>query len=125
VTVTSDEAQLRAVYAEHGRAMQLHATRLRGDRALAEDVVQEALIRLWRNREVVTNRKGSLRGWLLTVVHNIAIDRIRPAPDPVGFQNLAACVDLLFQAARSYSLIIPPRTGRRLIRWWWLRFGTG
>jgi RNA polymerase sigma-70 factor (ECF subfamily) len=57
--------------------MQLHATRLLGDRALAEDVVQEALIRLWRHREVVSNGKGSLPGWLLTVVNNIAVDRIR------------------------------------------------
>jgi RNA polymerase sigma-70 factor, ECF subfamily len=57
--------------------MQLHATRLLGNRALAENVVEEALIRLWRNREVLTNRKGSLCGWLLPVVHNMAIDRIR------------------------------------------------
>ena len=36
--------------------------------------------------------------------------------DPVGFQNSATAVDLDFQAARSYSLIKPPRTGLRVIR---------
>jgi hypothetical protein len=36
---------------------------------------------------------------------------------PVGFQNSATGADLRFQAARSYSLISPPRTGRRLIGW--------
>ena len=36
--------------------------------------------------------------------------------DPVGFQNSATGPDLAFYAARSYSLMRPPRTGRRLIR---------
>jgi hypothetical protein len=35
---------------------------------------------------------------------------------PVGFQNSAIDSDLRIQAARSYSLISPPSTGRRLIR---------
>ena len=35
---------------------------------------------------------------------------------PVGFQNSATGPDLVFYAARSYSLMRPPRTGRRLIR---------
>ena len=43
---------------------------------------------------------------------------------PVGFQNSATGADLGFYAARSYSLMRPPRTGRRLIRSW-ERPGTG
>ena len=39
-------------------------------------------------------------------------------PNPVGFQNSATGLDLGFYAARSYSLMRPPRTGRRLIRSW-------
>ncbi|MCW2718114.1 MAG: polymerase sigma-70 factor, subfamily [Pseudonocardiales bacterium] len=57
--------------------MQMYATRLLGDAAAAEDVVQEALIRLWRNPDVLTNGKGSVRGWLLTVVRHIVIDGAR------------------------------------------------
>ena len=37
-------------------------------------------------------------------------------PHPVGFQNSATGPDLGFYAARSYSLMRPPRTGRRWIR---------
>jgi hypothetical protein len=40
------------------------------------------------------------------------------APQPVGFRNSAIVPDLDFYAARSYSLIRPPRTGQRLIRSW-------
>lgn len=57
--------------------MLAYATRLLGDRAAAEDVVQEALVRAWRNPQVLTNGKGSTRGWLLTVVRNLVIDRAR------------------------------------------------
>lgn len=55
----------------------MYATRLLGDPVAAEDVVQEALIRAWRNPDVFANNKGSVRGWLLTVVRNIVIDRSR------------------------------------------------
>lgn len=72
-----DEALIQAVYREHGRAMLAYASRLLNDRAAAEDVVQEALIRAWRHPEVLTNGKGSIRGWLLTVVRNLVTDRQR------------------------------------------------
>jgi RNA polymerase sigma-70 factor, ECF subfamily len=77
MTRENDEEMARAVFAEHGRAMQLYASRLLGDRALAEDIVQEALIRIWRHPEVLTNGQGSVRGWLLTTVRNIVVSRIR------------------------------------------------
>ena len=73
----ASEALIQAVYREHGRAMLAYATRLLGDRAAAEDVVQEALIRAWRHPEALTNGKGSIRGWLLTVVRNLVTDRAR------------------------------------------------
>jgi len=72
-----DEALVHAVYAEHGRALLAYATRLLGDRAAAEDVVQETLIRAWRHPEALTNGKGSTRGWLMTVTRNLVTDRIR------------------------------------------------
>ncbi|MET8749918.1 sigma-70 family RNA polymerase sigma factor [Streptomyces sp. NPDC059104] len=74
---STDEALIRSVYEEHGNALLAYATRLTGDRAAAEDVVQETLIRAWRHSEVLVNGKGSVRGWLLTVARNIITDRYR------------------------------------------------
>lgn len=74
---SADEALLRALYADHGRALLAYATRLTGDRAAAEDVVQETLVRAWRKLDVVTNGRGSVRGWLFTVARNIVIDQVR------------------------------------------------
>ncbi|MGV9298890.1 MULTISPECIES: sigma-70 family RNA polymerase sigma factor [Amycolatopsis] len=73
----ADEALVRALFEEHGRAMLAYATRLLGDRAAAEDVVQEALVRAWRSPDSLVNGRGSVRGWLLTVVRNLVIDRFR------------------------------------------------
>lgn len=72
-----DEALVRSLFDEHGKAMLAYATRLTDDRAAAEDVVQEALVRAWRHSGDLVNGRGSVRGWLLTVVRNIVIDRAR------------------------------------------------
>lgn len=74
---SADEALIRALYADHGRALLAYATRLTNDRAAAEDVVQETLVRAWRKSDVVTNGQGSVRGWLFTVARNIVIDQAR------------------------------------------------
>lgn len=71
------EALIRAVFAEHGRALLAYATRLVDDRQAAEDIVQETLVRAWRHPEVLVNGKGSVRGWLLTVARNLVIDAVR------------------------------------------------
>ncbi|RZS39217.1 RNA polymerase sigma-70 factor (ECF subfamily) [Herbihabitans rhizosphaerae] len=73
----ADEALIRGLYEEHGRALLAYATRLLRDRAAAEDVVQETLVRAWRNPDVLVNGKGSVRAWLLTVTRNLVTDRYR------------------------------------------------
>lgn len=104
---TGDEALVRSLYNEHGRAVLAYATRLTGDRAAAEDVLQETLIRAWRNPEVLVNGKGSVRGWLLTVARNIVTDRARarqarptevaesPSSAPVAGDHADSVVDMV------------------------------
>src|SRR3954462_6756979 len=71
------EDLIRQLYAEHGRSLLAYATRLTGDRAAAEDVVQETLVRAWKHAGDLTEGRGSVRGWLLTVTRNIVTDRAR------------------------------------------------
>jgi RNA polymerase sigma-70 factor (ECF subfamily) len=47
------------------------------DRHLAEDVVQETMLRAWRHCSQFSEDKGSVRGWLMKVAHNVAMDKIR------------------------------------------------
>jgi RNA polymerase sigma-70 factor (ECF subfamily) len=71
------EDLVRKLYNEHGASLLAYATRLTNDRAAAEDVVQETLLRAWKHADVLTEEKGSVRGWLLTVARNIVTDRAR------------------------------------------------
>jgi RNA polymerase sigma-70 factor, ECF subfamily len=48
-----------------------------GRRALAEDIVQEAFLSLWRSGARYDRARGSVRSWVLSVVHNRAIDAFR------------------------------------------------
>ena len=54
-----------------------YVTGLLRDRYLAEDVVQETMLRAWRHCDELSPEKGSVRGWLVRVAHNIAMDKIR------------------------------------------------
>lgn len=89
----SDAAALRALYDDHAGALLRHASRLcDGDLARAEDVVQETLLRAWRHPAAMDPARGSVRGWLFTVAHNIVVDgyRARAArPPEVGDDALA------------------------------------
>src|SRR3954451_20811072 len=71
------EDLIRTLYEEHGRSLLAYAVRLTNDRAAAEDVVQETLLRAWKHADDMVNNKGSVRGWLLTVARNIITDRAR------------------------------------------------
>ena len=89
---------LRRLYDEHAPVLLAYAVRLTdGDRARAEDLVQETLLRAWRKLADLDDDGRSLRPWLFTVVQRLAIDahRARRArPQEVGDAMLATLPEL-------------------------------
>jgi RNA polymerase sigma factor (sigma-70 family) len=48
-----------------------------GNRSIAEDVAQQTFEQAWRHAQVYDSRRGSVRSWLTTIAHNLAIDVVR------------------------------------------------
>lgn len=70
------ERDLEATYARLSRGLLAQALGIVGDAALAEDVVQDAFVRVWRRRERLRDR-GRLDGYLYAAVRNLALDQLR------------------------------------------------
>ncbi len=65
------------IFDRHASAAFSLAYRMCGRRAAAEDIVQDAFVSLWRSGGGYDPRRGSVRSWVLSVVHNRAIDAFR------------------------------------------------
>jgi len=88
------EESLRALFDAHAQVLLAYALRLTdGDRARAEDIVQETLVRAWRHLDQLDDDRAPVRPWLFTVAQRVAIDahRARRArPTEVGDAVLAS-----------------------------------
>ncbi len=74
----SPDVVMQRLHDEHAGALWGHCLRLtHHDRARAEDVCQETLLRAWRNASLLDESQGSVRAWLFTVARNIVIDESR------------------------------------------------
>jgi RNA polymerase sigma-70 factor (ECF subfamily) len=72
-----DPEALAQLYGRHGRAALALAYRVCGEWGLAEEAVQEAFLSVWRRAATYDRARGGARGWLFSVVHNRAVDRLR------------------------------------------------
>jgi RNA polymerase sigma-70 factor (ECF subfamily) len=78
LTPAAREQRMQALYDAHSGA--LFGSLLRwtaGDRQAAEDLVQETMLRAWRNLDSLRGDPARLRPWLLTVARRLAIDALR------------------------------------------------
>lgn len=92
-----EEELMRALYREHASALFAYVlTQVAGDRYLAEDIVQETLLRAWKSASRLDPAARSLRPWLVTVARRIVIDNHRsrqarpPETSPAVLEQLPA-----------------------------------
>jgi RNA polymerase sigma factor (sigma-70 family) len=72
-----DHGAIEILYERYKSMTFALALRITGDAALAEDVVQDAFIGAWRNAARYEQGRGSVKTWLLSIVHHRAIDATR------------------------------------------------
>jgi RNA polymerase sigma-70 factor, ECF subfamily len=72
-----DAFAFSALHDRHSRATYSLARRLTGDEQDAEDLAQETFLKVWRSADSYRTQRGSVRTWMLSVVRNQSIDRLR------------------------------------------------
>jgi RNA polymerase sigma-70 factor (ECF subfamily) len=105
------EELLDVLYAQHAAPLLAYVQRLLGgDRAQAEDVVQETFLRAWRQRAVLSG--DTARPWLYTVARRLVIDSYRKRrPAPVERADAgAAAPDELEQSVLRWDVAAAFRT---------------
>ena len=82
---SGNAAALEALYDLYAPAVMGIAVKTLGDRAAAEEVVQETFWRAWSNAATFSSGQGTVPGWLFGIARNLAIDlwrrqKVRPQP---------------------------------------------
>ena len=103
----ADEAALSELYDRYQALMYGLAMRITNDAALAQDVVQEAFVGVWRNAARYVPERASVRTWMLSITHNRAIDVVRrrrattPLPDVEVIDEALRAPDVWPEVARA------------------------
>jgi RNA polymerase sigma-70 factor (ECF subfamily) len=72
-----DEEAFRGLFARYAPTAMALARRVVLKAHLAEEIVQEVFLALWKNPDAYDQRRGSVRSWLMAMVHHRAVDLVR------------------------------------------------
>jgi RNA polymerase sigma-70 factor (ECF subfamily) len=112
-----DRTAFLELYDRHASRVFALAARMLGDRASAEEVTQDAFLKLWTRARAFSPSRGALLAWLLTITRNNALDRIRlEARRPVLTEVS------LFDLEDGGRDLQSPESGSEEARWRSLRF---
>ncbi|MEV0613481.1 RNA polymerase sigma factor [Nonomuraea sp. NPDC050404] len=86
-TEQGDRSALVTLYNRHAPALLAHLTLVTGDRGLAEEVLQDTMLAIWRNAGSFKNQ-SSVRSWIFSIARRQARDRLRRRRPKVVSQEL-------------------------------------
>jgi RNA polymerase sigma-70 factor (ECF subfamily) len=75
--LAGDDTAIRALYARFSRPVYTMGKRLLGSREAAEELTQDVFLTAWRKAARFDPARGRLSTWLMTIAHNLAVDRLR------------------------------------------------
>ncbi len=123
---SGDEQAMATLFDRYSRIVYSVALRVLSDPALAEDILQEVFMQLWRTPGSFTAAEGNLGGWLAVLSRNRSIDAIRrkhhatrsvrsPSPHPPISATRPSATAL--PSAPAASSISYPTSSARRLRW--------
>jgi RNA polymerase sigma-70 factor (ECF subfamily) len=77
MTADGNPDAIGVLYDRYSGAVFAFAVRILGDRAVAEELLQEVFFRCWKQARAYSEQRGSFITWLLSITHNMAIDELR------------------------------------------------
>lgn len=103
---SGDQNAMARLYDKYSSIVYAVALRVLGDTAIAEDILQEVFMQLWRNPGVFDSSRGNLAGWLSVIARNRAIDSLRKRKPETDIEDVVVSVhpDLASEAERSRAM---------------------
>jgi RNA polymerase sigma-70 factor (ECF subfamily) len=77
IAESDDPRAFATLYDRHSRAAYSLAYRMLGEKQAAEDVLQDAFLKVWRRTTSYRTERASVKTWILSIVHNRGIDQLR------------------------------------------------
>ena len=97
---------MAALYDRYSSVVYAVALRVLGDTGVAEDVLQEVFMQLWRNPGMFDSSRGNLAPWLAVITRNRAIDQLRKRRPETDIEDVVVSVesDMSGEAERSQAM---------------------
>jgi len=90
---SGDESAMAALYDRYSSLVYSVALRVLGDTGVAEDILQEVFMQLWRNPGRFDASRGNLAPWLAVIARNRAIDSLRKCRPEIGIEDVVVSVE--------------------------------
>jgi RNA polymerase sigma-70 factor (ECF subfamily) len=94
---------LGTLYDRHSRTAYSLAYRMMGERLVAEDIVQEAFLQVWRAAGSYRVERGSVRTWILSIVRYRSVDHLRSSASRNRMQDRAESVAPTSQPSEAFT----------------------
>ena len=91
INAITEEAEwaMEPLYERYNRVLYSLAYRMVADHQVAEDLLQEAFLSVWRRASSYSPQSGAVRSWLLSIVHHRTIDYLRTVRRRAGLKEVA------------------------------------
>ena len=114
LAAAADAGAFAAIYDRHSRVAYSFAYRMTGERQAAEDLTQEAFLKVWRSAGTYRAQRGGARAWILRVVRNRGIDRLRASTTRARAREKAEAEAPMSQPSEAFERAWGNHRGKRV-----------